>query len=260
VARRIGVGIEQHGQRGASMTSFAQRCGIHDMPRALACEQAEKRIADERIQRVRIAWCDLHGVWRGKTLMPHAVHDALHGGLGLVSTVMLKDTSDRNVYKVFEPGLADELPGFGQANNLLLLPDPTSFRVLPWTEATGWMQAQPWFDDATPVALDTRRLLQSALAELAREGYGLRCGLEVEFHIYRIDDERLDPQHAAWPGEPPAVSMIHPGYNLLAENWADQADAALAIVQRTAWGCRCVRSRSSSGRARSRRCSMPPMR
>jgi glutamine synthetase len=218
------------------MTSFAQRCGIHDVPRALACEQVLKRIADERIQRVRIAWCDLHGVWRGKTLMPHAVSDALHEGLGLVSTVMLKDTSDRNVYKVFEPGLSDQLPGFGHANNLLLLPDPASFRVLPWAEGTGWMQAQPWFDDATPVALDTRRVLQSALAELAREGYGLRCGLEVEFHIHRIDDERLDPQHAAWPGEPPAVSMIHPGYNLLAENWADQADEALAIVQRTAHG------------------------
>ena len=218
------------------MTSFAQRCGIHDMPRASACQQVGKRIADERIERVRIAWCDLHGVWRGKTLMPHAVADALHEGLGLVSTVMLKDTSDRNVYKVFEPGLADQLPGFGQANNLLLLPDPASFRVLPWADGTGWMQAQPWFDDATPVALDTRRVLQSALAELAREGYGLRCGLEVEFHIYRIHDERLDPQHAAWPGAPPAVSMIHPGYNLLAENWADQADDALAIVQRTAQG------------------------
>jgi glutamine synthetase len=218
------------------MTSFAQRCGIHDMPRALACEQVRRRIAEERIQRVRIAWCDLHGVWRGKTLMPHAANEALLDGMGLVSTVMLKDTSDRTAFKVFEPGLSEQLPGFGAANNLLALPDPASFRVLPWTEATGWMQAQPWFDDATPVALDTRRVLQRALDELAREGYGLRCGLEVEFHIYRIDDARLDPQQAAWPGAPPAVSMIHPGYNLLAEVWADQADDALAIVQRTALG------------------------
>lgn len=218
------------------MTSFAQACGIHDVPRGLACEQVLRRIADERIERVRIAWCDLHGVWRGKTLMPHAVADALHDGLGLVSTVMLKDTSDRTAFKVFEPGLADELPGFGQANNLMLLPAPASFRVLPWAEGTGWMQAQPWFDDATPVALDTRRVLQTALAELARAGYGLRCGLEVEFHIYRIEEERLDPHQAAWPGEPPAVSLIHPGYNLLTENWADMADAPLRIVQHTAQG------------------------
>ncbi len=218
------------------MTTFAEACGIHDMPRASACEQVAQRIADERIERVRIAWCDLHGVLRGKTLMPHAVAGALHDGLGLVSTLMLKDTSDRTACDVFEPGSLAPLPGFGQANNLLLLPDPASFRVLPWAPGTGWMQAQPWFDDATPVALDTRRVLQAALAELQREGFGLRCGLEVEFHIYRIDDERLDPQQAAWPGEPPAVSMIHPGYNLLTENWADLADAPLRVVQQTAQG------------------------
>jgi glutamine synthetase len=222
------------------MTSFAERCGIHDMPRASACEQVLERIAGERIERVRIAWCDLHGVLRGKTIMAHATADALHEGVSLVSTVMLKDTSDRTAFKVFEPGLADELPGFGAANNLALLPDPASFRVLPWAPGTAWLQAQPWFDDATPVALDTRRVLQAALAELAHEGFGLRCGLEVEFHIYRIDtavpDAQLDPHRAAWPGEPPAVQMIHPGYNLLAENWADLADEPLKIVQRTAQG------------------------
>ena len=218
------------------MTTFAQRCGIHDMPRAAACEQVLQRIAEQRIERVRIGWCDLHGVLRGKTLTAHAVADALHDGVGLVSTVMLKDTSDRTAFEVFEPGLADQLPGFGQANNLLLLPDPASFRVLPWAPSTGWMQAQPWFDHAEPVRLDTRRVLQSALGQLADEGFGLRCGLEVEFHIYRIVDERLDPNQAAWPGEPPRVSMIHPGYNLLAEGWADLADEPLAIVQRTAQG------------------------
>ena len=218
------------------MTSFAQACGIHDMPRAAACEQLLERIASQGIERVRVGWCDLHGVLRGKTLMAGAVAEALDSGVSLVSTVMLKDTSDRTAFAVFDGSLAALMPGFGFANNLVLLPDPSSFRVLPWAPGTGWLQAQPWFDDGTPVALDTRRALQAARSRLAAMGLGLRCGLEVEFHIYRIDDARLDPQRAAWPGEPPAVSMIHPGYNLLAEGWADLADEPLAIVQRTAQG------------------------
>jgi glutamine synthetase len=43
-------------------------------------------------------------------------------------------------------------------------------RLLPWTASTGWVQCQPWFQDGTPVALDTRRVLQHALARLAQAG------------------------------------------------------------------------------------------
>jgi glutamine synthetase len=157
-------------------------------------------------------------------------------GVGMVSTLMLKDASDRLAYKVFEPDGTAALPGFAQANDLVLLPDPESLRVLPWVESTGWLRAQPWFRDGHAVELDTRRVLQRALERLAAAGLGMRCGLEVEFHIYRIEDEhaQLDPQRAAWPGEPPRVSMIHPGYNLLSEASFDLAEPALRVVQRTA--------------------------
>lgn len=218
------------------MTSFAQRCGVHDARRAEAAERVARLIESSGLELVRIVWCDLHGVTRGKTLTAKAAIRALHDGVGMVSTLMLKDTSDRTAFKVFEPGGTADLPGFAFANNLLLLPDPESFRPLPWAPATGWMLAQPWFQDARPVELDTRRILQSALARLNAAGFAMQCGLEVEFHIYRIDDARqqLDPEQAAWPGPPPHVSMVHPGYNLLAEGWFDLAEEPLRIVQHTA--------------------------
>ena len=210
---------------------FAARCGVQDAARAAACEHVLAQLKEHKIEAVRIAWCDLHGILRGKTLMPHAVPAALLDGITMVSTLMLKDTSDRTAYKVFEPGALDELPGFAFANNVVLLPDPATFRLLPWAQGTAWMQAQPWFADATPVPIDTRRVLQQALQTLAAAGYGLKCGLEVEFHIYRIVNDSLDPASAAWPGDPPQVQMIHPGYNLLAESFADRCDEPLRIVQ-----------------------------
>lgn len=218
------------------MTSFAARCGIHDAARQAACERVLQEVQARKLELVRIAWCDLHGVLRGKTLAASAVSDALANGVGMVSTLMLKDTSDRTAFQVFEPGMNDTLPGFGSAGNVMLLPDPASLHLLPWAAATGWLQAQPWHADGTPVEIDTRRVLQGALKQLAAAGFGLRCGLEVEFHIYKIDDARLDSLQAAWPGAPPAVSMIHPGYHLLAEGLADLADEPLRIVQRTAQG------------------------
>jgi glutamine synthetase len=218
------------------VTSFAQRCGIQDAAREQAIERLGRLITAQGLELVRFAWCDLHGVLRGKTLVASAAGRALREGVGLVSTLMLKDSSDRTAFKVFEPGGTASLPGFGFANNLLLLADPESFRQLPWTPATGWLRAQPWFQDGKPVELDTRRVLQRALAKLADAGLAMQCGLEIEFHIYKLQDVQpaLDPMQAAWPGPAPAVSLVHPGYNLLAEGWYDQAEEPLRIVQHTA--------------------------
>jgi len=220
------------------VADFAERCGAHDGAREQAVAELERRWAEGGVDRVRIAWVDLHGLERCKTLMLPAARRALRAGLGLVSTLVLKDSSDRTVYPVFEPGGTASLPGFGQGNNLMLLPDPASWRELPWAPRTGWLRADPWFDDGTPVALDARRVLQRALGRLANHGMGLRCGLEVEFHVYRIEDAQaqLDPARAAWPGEPPRVSLLHPGFHLLSSAWTDMADEALQIVQHTAQG------------------------
>jgi glutamine synthetase len=224
-----------------AMSSFAGQCGIHDAIRQGLSTQVARRIEATGTGLVRFAWCDLHGMLRGKTLVASAATRAMQDGVGMVSTLLLKDSSDRTAYKVFEAGGAADLPGFECAGNVMLLPDPASYHQLPWLAATGWLQCQAWFLDAQPVQLDTRRVLQNALARLAKAGYRMVCGLEIEFHIYKINrqnhgaqlDPQLDPLKAAWPGLPPSVSMIHPGYHLLSEQWMDMADEPLRIVQHT---------------------------
>jgi glutamine synthetase len=221
---------------GASPPSFAERCAVQDGTFQAACQSTIAGIEASGVHSVRLGWCDVHGQLRGKTLMAGAAIRALRDGVGMVSTLMLKDTADRTAWKVFEPGATTDLPGFAGAANLILLPDPSSFTTLPWADGTGWMRCQPWFADGTPVKLDTRRVLQNALERLAASGHGLKTGLEIEFHIYRITDTapQLDPNRAAWPGEPPALEMVHPGYNLHAEAMMDMAHEPLDIVRRTA--------------------------
>jgi glutamine synthetase len=216
--------------------SLAQRCGVHDAAREAACADLLQGLHDQGIEQVRVGWCDLHGALRGKTLMPAALPSALRDGVGLVSTLLLKDTSDRTVYKVFERDMPDALAGLAHAGNLFLLPDPTRRVRLPWAPDTAWLGGQLVHADGTAVAVDPRHMLQLALDRLAAAGYGLRCGLEVEFHVYRVRHESLDPAAATWPGEAPAVELLHPGYNLLAEAWSDRAHEALSIVRRTAQG------------------------
>ena len=220
--------------------SLARRCGAHSPAREAACAAVLQRVKDAGLQQVRVAWPDLHGQFRSKTLVgEEAITTALQNGIGMVSTLLLKDSSDRTALPVFEAGALAALPGFGAANNVLLLPDPASFTVLPWAPHTGWLRAEAWWEDGSAVAADPRRVLQQALAELVSAGYGLRCGLEVEFHIHRIVDDGLDAgaeAAGAWPGEPPTLRHTHPGWHLLSEAAADLCDAPLQIVHHTALG------------------------
>ena len=119
--------------------SFAQRCGIDNAARQLAVDHLLRHIKKNGVERVRFAWCDPHGLLRGKTLMASAVERALNDGVGMVSTLMLKDTSDRTAWKVFEHGGVADLPGFESAGNLMLVANPASYKTLPWTPQTGWV-------------------------------------------------------------------------------------------------------------------------
>ena len=167
--------------------TLAARCGVASAERDLACAALLARLREQGFEQVRVAWADLHGTLRGKTLVcgsdAAALAEALHEGVGMVSTMMLKDTSDRTAFKVFEPGALAALAGFGAANNTLLLLDPATFAALPWAPPTAWLRADPYWPDGSPVLADPRGVLRRALAALQAAGFGLRCGLEVEFHI-----------------------------------------------------------------------------
>lgn len=201
-------------------------------------QQLAEAIAQSQVELVRFSWCDIHGMLRSKALTAKSAIQSLKTGISMVSTLMLKDTSDRTTFKVFEPGIESQMPGFGYANNLTLHPIPSTWRVLPWAQSTGWVLCQPFFSDGTPVPYDSRTQLLKALDRLNESGLAMNCGLEVEFHIYKLDDsaagEVSDPFASDWPPPAPSVKLIHPGYNLLSEAWLDQSDEPLRIVQKTA--------------------------
>jgi glutamine synthetase len=218
--------------------SFAEQCGQNSPQRQVEVQRILSLAQASGLEWTRLVWCDVHGSLRGKTWITSELASAFADGMGMVSTLMLKDTSDRTVYKVFEADVKNELPGFEGASNVMLLPDPATFKILPWAEKTGWLLCQPWFSKGQAVPYDSRRILQNALEKLSAKGWGMRCGLEVEFHIYKLKNaehgDDADPDQASWPGRAPQVSMIHPGYNLLNELWFDRAEPALRIVKQTA--------------------------
>jgi glutamine synthetase len=89
-----------------------------------------------------------------------------------------------------------------------------------------------YFTNGKPVPFSTRQLARNALARLADAGFDYLAGLEVEFHLFKLDDPRLAPGDATWPPQPPEVSLLSQGYQYLTETRFDQIDPALELFRR----------------------------
>jgi len=183
------------------------------------------------IKAVRFSFADQHGVLRGKTLSATAAEAAMERGVTVTSTLLLKDTSHRTVFPAFTPGGGIGMPEMQGAADILMVPDPSTFRVLPWAPDTGWFLCDLRFPDGRSVPFSTRRQLRKALERLATVGYEFVAGLEVEFHVFRIKNERLQPEDAGQPGTPPDVELLTTGYQLLTEHKYDQLEPLVELLR-----------------------------
>ena len=155
------------------------------------------------------------------------------------------------MFPVFEAGAGMGVPEMGGAGNFVMVADPATFRVLPWADNTGWVLCDIYFANGKPVPISTRALYRDALAKLAAAGFDYLAGLEVEFHLFKIDDPQLAPETLTWPAEPPRVSHTTHGYQYLTEGRYDQVASILDTLRKASRrsACRCSRSRSNSVRA-----------
>jgi glutamine synthetase len=188
-----------------------------------------KEIEAHQLQFVRFSFADQHGVLRGKTLAAAEVRNALERGVTVTSTLLLKDTSHRTVFPAFTPGGGVGMPELEGAADILMMPDPSTFRILPWVADTGWILCDLRLQDGRPVPYDTRAILRRALEKLGE--YEFIAGLEVEFHVFRVADQNLRPSDAGQPGTPPDVELLTSGYQYLTEQRYDLIDPVVQVLR-----------------------------
>ncbi len=217
---------------GMGQGDFVARHGLWSAEQLDAAERVTRLIDERGLETVRVSFADQHGVLRGKAVMAEDVVATMRAGVRMTTTLLAKDTSHRTVYPVFTPG-----GGFGMAEmagggDFVMVADPLTFRVLPWAPGTGWALADIYFPDGRPVPFSTRQICRRALSDLAAQGYDFVAGLEVEFHILKLEDAKLAPEHAGQPATPPEVSLLAHGFQYLTENRYDQLEPALEILRR----------------------------
>ncbi len=165
----------------AERGGFIDRHGLWSNEQYAAAGQIRRVIDELGLELIRFSFADQHGILHGKTLTRAAVPGALRDGLTAPSSLLLKDSSGRSVLPVFT---ADAEPGFAGAGDVVLVPDPATFRVLPWAEKTGWVLCDLRFPTGEPVPYCTRTMLKEQIKQLTQFGYDMTVGVELEFHVY----------------------------------------------------------------------------
>jgi glutamine synthetase len=196
-----------------------------------AAAQVERIIKKEKLEVVRFSFADQHGVLRGKALLASEAAGAMRSGVTMTTTLLAKDTAHRTVYPVFTPGGGFAMEQMQGGGDFVMVADPTTFRILPWANKTGWMLCDIYFADGQPVPFSTRARCRDALATLAKAGFDFVAGLEVEFHLFKLTNPRLTPSDATWPPEAPDVSLLTQGHQYLTESRYDMLDPAVELLR-----------------------------
>jgi glutamine synthetase len=196
-----------------------------------AAAAVQRRVEADGIDLIRLSFPDLHGILRGKALLPAALPGAFADGCPITGTLLLKDSSHRTVVPVFAAGAGGGWHQLQGASDIIMVPDPTTFRLLPWLPNTGWMLCDVYFADGSAVGFAPRHLLRRALDRVHATGRELVTGLEVEFHILELKDPRLGLEDGGQPGTPPELALTHQGYNHLTEMRADRIEPITDILR-----------------------------
>lgn len=123
------------------------------------------------VRLVRFLYTDNGGVIRGKSTHVDMLAERISAGIGLPKAMQVDTMLDE---------LA-ALDGFGCVGEIRLVPDPGTFRMLPYVPGTGAMMADMVTYDGLPWEACPRTFLKRQVAACAAAGFSVQAAFEVEF-------------------------------------------------------------------------------
>src|SRR5262245_37539561 len=110
----------------------------------------KERLRREDVRLVRLAWSDTHGCSRAKAVSLPVFLEALENGYNINVATTTLDSANARTFASFTRGGGMGLPEMTGSPNLTIVPDPLTFRVLPWAGhnggGVGWILADEYFN------------------------------------------------------------------------------------------------------------------
>jgi len=144
-----------------------------------------------------ISFTDLFGGQRAKLVPAQAIADMQVDGAGFA-------------------GFATWLDMTPAHPDMLAVPDPDSVIQLPWKPEVAWVAANCVMEDA-PVAQAPRNVLNSVIAEAAKDGLYVKTGVEAEFFLLTRDGEQLSDEYDTAPKPCYDQQAVMRRYDVIAE-------------------------------------------
>ncbi len=146
---------------------------------AVDAREVVTRAEAEGLRLVRFLWCGNDGTVRAKASTLPGLEGRIASGIGL--TVAMQAMSGLDQLQPIE--------GMVPVGEVRLVPDPATFRVLPYAPRSGAMLTDHIALDGTPAAVCQRSFLKRMLERLRERGLVLRASFENEFSLAEEDDE-----------------------------------------------------------------------
>jgi glutamine synthetase len=213
--------------------SFVERHGLWTEEQRGAAEELKLRARKDGLDFIRLAWADPHGASRAKAVTVPAFLAAMTAGYNINVATTTLDSANARTFSSFTRGGGMGLAEMTGSPNLTIVPDPLTFRVLPWAPGVGWILCDEYFNSGVPFHFSPRHLLRRQLRRLAERGMSHVVGLEVEWYLMRVAEDQLGDEHVGAPGvrgRPIRTAPPEPGFSYHSETNMDMMQPVLSAL------------------------------
>ncbi len=157
------------------MTNLSQRSDV--VPDEPTVADTLARAQDEQIDFINMQFTDVMGIVKSVTMPRAELADALNHGVW------------------FDGSAIDGFTRIAESD-MFLMPDRSTFVMIPWERGrhnTARMICDVYKPNGDPFPGDPRGVLKRQLARLARLGYSYQIGPELEFFLFRKDQDQISP-------------------------------------------------------------------
>lgn len=201
--------------------NFIDRTALDTPERQAAIEQILATIQEQQVEVVRVGLVDSHGLVRIHPIEARHFAQAARNGVAFTTALLAMDSGNIIFQNIFAADGGFGNPHMGGAGDMLAMPDPATFRVLPWARKTGWVLSDLYLANGERCPFDPRWVMQKSCAALDALGFQFVGGAELECHVLKLTDPQNAMEHCTQPPTPPQVTALRHGYQYMNEQVVD---------------------------------------